>query len=87
MISLEDCIAMCGLDAREIDAIAEHENISPIAAAALASQLLRYGSGETQIRQMLMDNLHAALTDRRHDHARMLLSVAQHFLEPHPRPN
>ncbi len=27
MISLEDCIAMCGLDAKEIEAIAEHEHI------------------------------------------------------------
>jgi hypothetical protein len=40
MISLEDCISMCGLDENEVAAIAEHEHIPEIAAAALASYLL-----------------------------------------------
>ncbi len=34
MISIEDCIAMCGLTREEVDAIAEHEHIEEIAAAA-----------------------------------------------------
>jgi hypothetical protein len=34
MISLEDCIAICGLDADQVAAIAEHEHISEMAAAA-----------------------------------------------------
>jgi len=38
MISLEDCIGMCGLDENEVAAISEHEHIPEIAAAALASR-------------------------------------------------
>jgi hypothetical protein len=34
MISLEDCIAMSGLNEQEIMAIAEHEHVPEIAAAA-----------------------------------------------------
>ena len=37
MISLEDCIGMCGLDENEVAAISEHEHIPEISAAALAS--------------------------------------------------
>ena len=40
MITLEDCIAMCGLTEQEVSAIAEHEHIPEIAAAALAQYLL-----------------------------------------------
>jgi hypothetical protein len=36
IISLEDCIAICGLEAIEVQAIAEHEHIPEISAAALA---------------------------------------------------
>ena len=41
MISLEDCIGLCGLDGEQVEAISEHEHIPEIAAAALASYLLR----------------------------------------------
>ena len=36
MISIEDCIAMCGLTEQEVMAIAEHEHVPEIAAAAMA---------------------------------------------------
>jgi hypothetical protein len=36
MIALADCLAMCGLSEDEVLAIAEHEHIPEIAAAALA---------------------------------------------------
>ena len=35
MISLEDCIALCGLTEQEVMAIAEHEHVPEIAAAAI----------------------------------------------------
>jgi hypothetical protein len=34
MISLEDCVGMCGLTKEEVLAIAEHEHVPEIAAAA-----------------------------------------------------
>jgi hypothetical protein len=46
MISVQDCIDLCGLDEDEIAAISEHEHIPEIAAAALASYLLHQPHGE-----------------------------------------
>ena len=40
MITLEDCIGMCGLTEEEILAIAEHEHLPEVAATALAQYLL-----------------------------------------------
>jgi len=47
MISLEDCIGMCGLDEEEVAAISEHE--PDIAAAALASYLVKQPHGAEKI--------------------------------------
>jgi hypothetical protein len=84
MITLEDCVAMCGLDEAEVLAIAEHEHIPEIAAAALAHYLLHTEHGAEEIRDMLRDDIRAAL--ERHDraHARELFMALRHFLSCHP---
>jgi hypothetical protein len=41
MITLEDCIALCGLTEAQVLAIAEHEHLPEIAASALASTAWR----------------------------------------------
>ena len=55
MITLEDCIALCGLNIDEVDAIAEHEHIPEINAAALAQYLLSRKTGTKKIRDMKGD--------------------------------
>ena len=84
MITLQDCIAMCDLDEAEVLAIAEHEHIPEIAATALAQYLLSRDHGVETIRDMLRDDIRAAL--RRHDrnHARELFMALRHFLAMHP---
>ena len=37
MVTLEDCIALCGLTEQEVQAIGEHEHVPAIAAAAMAT--------------------------------------------------
>ena len=84
MITLQDCIAMCDLDEAEVLAIAEHEHIPEIAAAALGYYLLSREHGAETIWDMLRDDIRAAL--RRHDrnHARELFMALRHFLSTHP---
>ena len=84
MLSKEDCIAMCGLDAEEVEAIAEHEHIPEIAAAALADYLLHQEHGAERIRDIIVDDIRAAL--RCHDAARAaeLFMALRHFLADHP---
>ena len=85
MISHEDCAALCGLDETEIAAIAEHEHVPEIAAAALASYLLHKAGGEKEIRRMLIDDIHRSLTENRVKHAAELFMALRHFLEQHPK--
>lgn len=85
MISFEDCVAMCGLNEREVAAIAEHEHVPEMAAAALANYLLHKAGGEKQIRQMLIDDIRQALNENRVRHATELFMALRHFLGHHPQ--
>ena len=84
MITLEDCIAMCGLTEEEVLAIAEHEHIPEIAAAALGQYLLCQDHGAETIRAMLRDDIRAALARNDRDHARELFMALRHFISAHP---
>jgi hypothetical protein len=84
MISLEDCIAMCGLDADEVAAISEHEHIPETAATALASYLLGQPGGGQAIRSMIIDDIRTALDAGRVKHAAELFAALQHFLQQYP---
>ena len=48
MITLEDCLAFCGLTEEEVLAIAEHEHMPEIAAAAFAEYLRTTGPWRIQ---------------------------------------
>jgi hypothetical protein len=89
MISIEDCIAMCGLDAEQVAAIMEHEHVVEIEAAAIASDLLHRQGGLEDIRHMLVDDVRTAQERGDHRHAAELLAALRHFLQEHPqsRPN
>lgn len=84
MISLEDCIGLCGLDEKEVAAISEHEHIPDIAATALASYLLKQPHGGETIRTMITDDIHKALNEGRIRHASELFMALRHFLDQNP---
>ena len=69
MISIKDCIAMCGLAEKEVMAIAEHEHVPEIAAAAMGGYLLKKPDGAEQIRDMIREDIHEALNRGDKDHA------------------
>ena len=84
MITLEDCIALCGLKESEVLAIAEHEHIPEIAAASLAYSLLKQSHGAEAIRLMIIEDIHAALERGDFYHAQRLLVCLKNFLDEHP---
>ena len=86
MISLSDCIAMCGLSEDEVLAIAEHEHIPEIAAAALGQYLLNQQHGPEKIRDMIREDIRSALARNDRTHARDLVMALRHFLSEHPPP-
>jgi hypothetical protein len=85
MITLQDCIGLCGLTEEEVLAIAEHEHLPEIAAAALAQYLLAQRHGSEKVREMIVDDIREAqLTNESKEKVLMLLHVLHHFLKTHP---
>lgn len=84
MVTLEDCIAFSGLTEAEVLALAEHEHIPEIAAAALAEYLLKQRHGTDKIHTMIVEDIRAALHRGDRAHARELFGALRHFLETHP---
>lgn len=87
MISIEDCIALCGLDEDQVLAISEHEHVPEIAAAALADYLLHQKYGAEKIRDMIVDDIDAAFKRKDKVHAQELFMALRHFLRDHPEVN
>jgi len=83
MIALADCLAMCGLSEGEVLAIAEHEHIPEIAAAALAQYLLNHEHGPEKIRDMIRDDMRHARARNDRKHARDLFMALRHLLSEH----
>ena len=84
MISLEDCVAMCGLTKEQVLAIAEHEQLPQIEAAALAQYLLRARQGSQLIRDMIVDDIRQAQRGGDRPRTLSLLHVLHHYLRQHP---
>lgn len=85
MITLEDCLAFCDLTEAEVSAIAEHEHIPELAAAALAEYLLSQERGVEVIRRMIADDIRAAMDRGDVTHAQRLAMAMRHFLMTHPQ--
>jgi hypothetical protein len=84
MITLDDCIALCGLTEDEVLAIAEHERLPAVAAAALGSFLVQQPHGTELLRNIIVDDVRRAQRHRDERHVRRLLHVLHHFLASHP---
>lgn len=85
MITLDDCIALCGLTEAEVLALAEHEHIPEIVAAGLGSQLLKQRHGAEKVRVMIVEDIRAALRRGDRKHAQELFAALRHFLGAHPQ--
>lgn len=83
MLTFEDCLALCELSEDEVDAIAEHEQISETVAVELGSYLLQGPDGQLLIQRMIIDDIQAAR--RRGDlaHAARLKQTLRRFIEAH----
>jgi hypothetical protein len=84
MITLQDCIALCGLSEAEVLAIAEHEHVPEVVAAALAEELLKQAHGAEKIRHMIVEDIRAASARGDTHHVHELLHCLKCFLETHP---
>ncbi len=84
MLTYEECIDLCGLTQEEVDAIAEHEHIDPIIAAALGNYLITH-QGEPKIRRIIMEDIEKAEQEGNKAHAEVLRRALCHFVATHPK--
>ena len=84
MLTIQECLSMCGLTEDEVRAIAQHEHIPEIVAAELGSYLVRTAGGETLIARMIADDIEDAQVAGDIGRAAALKIVLQHFAETHP---
>lgn len=83
MLTIEDCIALCGLTEEEVAAIAEHEHMPHMLATEMAAYLVETPSGERRIRRMIREDIEIAQSRGDHSHAAKLKLVLKHFVEQH----
>lgn len=84
MLTFEDCVSLCELTREEIQAIAEHEHIPEMAAAELGNYLAHTPEGEPAIRDILVDDMRAAMSQGDLRRSATLKHVLRHFIERHP---
>jgi hypothetical protein len=84
-ITREDIIGMSGLDDDEVAAIAEHEHVPDVIAAALADYLLHQQKGAAAIRRMIKDDIRVAIDRGDNSHAALLFKALHHFVAHHPQ--
>jgi hypothetical protein len=84
MITLEDCIALCGLTEDEVLAIAEHEHPPEIASTALTVYLLSQERGSEKVRDMIVDDIRQAQQSRDMQHCADLAARPAPFPEVPP---
>ncbi len=83
MLTFEDCLALCELTEDEVDAIAEHEQLSETVAVELGSYLIHGPDGHLRIQRMIIDDIQTAR--QRGDLARAahLKRTLRQFIETH----
>jgi hypothetical protein len=75
MITLEDCIGLCGLTQEEVLAVAEHEHLPQVAATAFAQYLLSRDHGTEVIRDMIVEDIRLAQRGGNKEHVLTLLTI------------
>lgn len=83
MLTLQDCLELCELTEDEVLAIAEHENLTEIAALELGNYLAHTPAGERRIKAMIVEDLDAARARDDVRHAALLKLVLMHFIDTH----
>jgi hypothetical protein len=84
MINLDDIMDMTDLTHEEIAALAEHEGLPGVSAAALGDYMMHAHHGPQAILRMISEDIRAALHRDDVAHARDLFAVLKHFVELHP---
>jgi hypothetical protein len=83
MLSINECCDFCGLTGDEVHAIAQHEHLSELSAAAFGQHLLETEQGIRAIKRFMREDIQSAKSHGHSDAAQALKHVLAHFKETH----
>ena len=84
MLSLHDCIALCGLTEEEVAIVAEHQRLSMMVAAEFGYTLLKTPKGVFTLRCYIAEVLENAKLAGNRDKAKHVDRVLTRFNAVHP---
>lgn len=84
MLSMRDCLDYCDLTDDEVSLIAEHEDITDVAAATMACGLVQTSEGTLLLTQCMEDLLERAQIEGRSEKAALAREVLAQFKVDHP---
>jgi hypothetical protein len=86
MISLQDCLDLCGLTEDEAEILAEHENVPAIVAMEMGATLLQTTKGTYFLKCCIQECLAHAEHSGHREKARHIDRVLHRFNKAHPVP-
>lgn len=84
MLTLIDCLHFSGITEAELNVVAHHEHLPPLVALEKAHAFLQKEWGEPALRQMVLDEVRAALLSEDPERARAMLEQLQRTFADHP---
>lgn len=84
MLTLTDCLHFSGITEAELALVAHHEHLPPLVALEKAHAFLQRDWGEPALRQMVLDEVRAALLSEEPEQARAMLEQLQKTFTDHP---
>jgi hypothetical protein len=84
ILGFNDCLALSALTEEEIDAIAQHENLTEMVALELGNYLIRQPDGCVVIKGMILDDIAEAEAHGNRRRALVLKATLKHFVDTHP---
>lgn len=88
MLTLEDCIELCGLTHGEIRYLTEHEHISELRAAELGEKYVTVDeNGIPHLRRIIVDDIESLRCRNRTRETKALEDFVRDFVLSHPKLN
>lgn len=84
MLTLTDCLHFSGITEAELNLVAHHEHLPPLLALEKAHAFLQKDWGEPALRQIVLDEVRAALLSQDPEQARAMLEQLQRTFTDHP---
>ncbi len=84
MLSMRDCLDYCDLTDDEVSLIAEHQDITDVAAATMACGLVQTSEGTLLLTQYMEDLLERAQVEGQLEKAARARKVLAQFRADHP---